>query len=77
MKTGTKALGTYWFYQDPNFSAENRPANTLPNRILNVLTLSGTGYHVTLLRELKKYNIASLTEARLTGSGEHENGRLI
>ena len=47
----------------------------------NVLTLNGTGYQVALVRELKRYKIAiaGLTEARLSGSGEHdiEDGHLL
>ena len=38
------------------------------------LTLSGTGYQVALVRELKRYKIAiaGLTEARVSGLGEHD-----
>ena len=47
----------------------------------NILTLNGTGYQVALVRELKRYKIAiaGLTEARLSGSGEHdvEDGHLL
>ena len=55
----------------------------IPIRIAtwNVLTLNGTGYQVALVRELKRYKIAiaGLTEARLSGSGEHDvqDGHLL
>src|SRR5262249_40548813 len=40
----------------------------------NVLSLNGTGYQTTLVKELAKYRIAAagITEARLLGSGENK-----